>query len=350
MGISLEIFNTAEKIHETGNSATYLFTDLIKQFDINPDNLTKDDINRVIEWLDDRGLATVPNLEFAPPKAIIEIHPKRNIDNLYLSEKLPLSSLTCANITREKLPIINTLNLTLNSVAKEVLNNNLNAFLILEDESGKPLGIIDAHSFAKYLNSKNKDTNILETVRPIYICAKNTSSLTETIDLMISENKPYLIITDKNSKIIGFAGLNELFKEYYPLTKPYLLIAKFESLLDQILKEIGFTEYHFESIIPTEQRPGRLNGKTAQSHNLHLSEKITLIVTQKKMITEKFGTNIIDEIEAISGIKKNITTLRNDIFHSRKRLHISREDTEIIDTCVSIMYKFLIIITQKTKS
>lgn len=345
-GVTSEIINAAEKVMNTGEPICFSFRDLLEHFFITKEDISRADTDRIVDWLDDRSLFAVPNLECAPPKAIITIYSKINSshrDDLF--EKLPLSALPCANITREKLPIINGVNLSVNSVAEEILKHNQNAFLIIENQSGNPLGIIDTYSFAKFINDNKIISHISEIIRPIYICAKTTDSLIDTIDKMIATGRHYLIITE-NEKITGFTSLNGIFTEYYPVTKPFLLITKLESLINQALKIIGFNEFDFESIIPTLERPHRLKGKPATAANLHLDEKIKLINRDLKKILNKFGEKLLSPIEKILQNWKQVNRLRNDIFHFRKTLHISQGDIEILSEAVASFDNIVLILTQ----
>ena len=346
-GISDVFSNIANNIQRTGSSEGLDFIEILGHFYIDTKNYGKEDIDRIVSWLDSRNLFAVPDLLCAHSTAEIMICSKNNVEDLDgLSEKLPISTLPCAKITREKLPIISELNLTLNSVADEIIQKNQNAFLILENKDGTPHGIIDAHSFATYLKSGNK-TNIKDLVRKIYLIAKSTNSLIKTIDLMITEEKPYLIITNKAGQITGFASLNTLFKEYYPLTRPYLLVIKIENLLNQSLKEIGFKEEHFVSVMPSEQVINRLKGESATMEHLTIFEKTTILNKYITFIGKKFGSNLQQKIPEICKDLIQANKIRNDLFHFRKTLYINNSDLDNVNKAVEQLNNLLSILIHK---
>lgn len=346
-GISDVFSNIAHNIQRTGSSQDLDFIEILKHFYIDTKNYNKEDIDRIVSWLDSRNLFAVPDLLCAHSTAEITICSKSNVEDLHgLSEKLPISTLPCAKITRDKLPVINELNLTLNSVADEIIQKNQNAFLILENKDGTPHGVIDAHSFATYLKSGNK-TNVKDLVRKIYLIAKSADSLIKTIDLMIAEEKPYLIITNKAGLITGFASLNTLFKEYYPLTRPYLLVIKIENLLNQSLKEIGFKEEHFVNVIPSEQIINRLKGESATMKHLTIYEKIVILTKYITFIGKKFGPSIEQKIPGICEDLILANKVRNDMFHFRKTLYINNTDLGNLSKAVEQLNNLLSILIHK---
>jgi len=346
-GISELFSKIAQNIQQTGDSESLDFSDLLTHFYVDVQNHDKENIDRITEWLDSRNLFAVPDLLCAHSTAQITICSKGNpLDLDGLNEKLPISTLPCARITRDKLPIINEINLTLNSVADEIINKNQNAFLILENKDGTPNGIIDAHSFATFLKSGNK-TDIKDLVRKIFLIAKSNDSLIAAIDLMITEEKPYLIITNKINQITGFASLNTLFREYYPLTKPYLLVLKIENLLNQIIKEVGFKEEHFLSVIPSEQIFNRLKGESATMNDLTIHEKTTLLNKHIVLIGKKYGDKVQQKIPIICKELVPANKVRNDIFHFRKTLYINNIDLNKLNNAISLLNNLLYNLTHQ---
>ena len=103
-GISLWVYELPGKIRENKAPVFITYSDLFKEFNLEINSVNEEKIRRVVDWLEENNLKTEPNIEFAPTNANLRIQEK-NSDTAEF-DKLPLSSLPCAHIGREKLPII----------------------------------------------------------------------------------------------------------------------------------------------------------------------------------------------------------------------------------------------------
>jgi hypothetical protein len=345
-GITVEIYNAAETIRENKISIFFKFLELLSNFYIEENNITKENIERVIDWLDQNNLGTEPSLEYAPHNATIEVFYKENTSRLNTLEKLPLSALPSAHLDRSKLPILSKVDLTLNTVARKIIQNNEDAFLILEDEDGTPIGIIDTYSFAKFESLKNQYNDVTEITRPIYEIAQKTESLLDIIDKMIHSGKPYLIITNEDDKISGFSNLSNLLKEYYPLTKPYILLHKIENLVNDSIKLCGFTENDFLKIVRSDRRDFRNTGQALKLNDLTIGQKLELLISKKDILVKSHGNDITIFIGEINEKRQSFSKIRNRYCHFNNALHFNNEDTKQLSDFLLILNKFILYLSQ----
>lgn len=336
-GISLWVYDLPAKIRANKEPIFISYSAFFKEFNEEIENINEEKIRRVIDWLDENNLETEPKIEYAPTNANLRIQEKNNNPGEF--QKLPLSSLPCAHIGRDKLPIIINNDFKLNLVADEIIKNKENAFLILEDGNQSPIGIIDTYSFAKFINLKNELFDINQIIRPIYIFAKYSDSLIEIIDNMINQEKPYLIITDENNVVTGFSSLDGLLREYYPLTKPYLTLSKIENLVNDTLKKIGCTELDCKKIM-NEHQIKRLKGRPPVISDLTIGQKFDIIKSKKKQLAVKLGENILEIYTEIEPKIPEFTEIRNKYCHFSNALHFSNTDLLYLKEFYSLVQNF----------
>jgi hypothetical protein len=349
-GISLWVYELPGKIRENKAPVFITYSDLFKEFNLEINNVNEEMIRRVVDWLEENNLETEPNIEFAPTNANLRIQEK-NSDTAEF-DKLPLSSLPCAHIGREKLPIIINNDFKLNLVADEIIKKKENAFLILEDINHGPIGIIDTYSFAKFIKLKDELCDISQIVRPIYICAKSTDSLIAVIDDMIDKEKPYLIITDEHNVITGFSSLNGLLKEYYPLTKPYLILSKIENLVNDTLRLQGCNEIDYQRIINEPQKERlekKFNGRLPIVSDLTVGQKFDILKKKGKQMRLKFGENHSTYLGYIEAKLVEFLNIRNKYCHFSNALHFNNEDLLYLNEFYTLLQKYILILIQKPK-
>ena len=349
-GISLWVYELPGKIRENKAPVFITYSDLFKEFNLEINSVNEEKIRRVVDWLEENNLKTEPNIEFAPTNANLRIQEK-NSDTAEF-DKLPLSSLPCAHIGREKLPIIINNDFKLNLVADEIIKKKENAFLILEDVNHGPIGIIDTYSFAKFMKLKDELCDISQIIRPIYVTAKSTDSLIAVIDDMIDKEKPYLIITDEHNIITGFSSLNGLLKEYYPLTKPYLILSKIENLVNDTLKIIGCNEIDYKNSVRPDQRErfeDKLKGRQATVSDLTIGQKFDILRIKMKNRKHRFGENHSTNINDIEVKLADFFKIRNKYCHFNNALHFNNVDLIYLTEFYTLIQKFITILIQKPK-
>jgi len=350
-GISLWIYELPGKIRENKQPVYILYTQLFQEFNEDIQYINEEKIKRVADWLDENNLETEPKIELAPANANLRIQEKK--PESYEFEKLPLNSLPCAHIGREKLPIILNNNFKLNLVADQIVQKKEEAYLILEDNNQNPIGIIDTYSFAKFINLKNESCDINQIIRPIFICAKSSESLMKIVDEMIENNKPYLIITDENNSVTGFSSLNGLLKEYYPFTKPFLILSKIENLFNDSLKLLGCTEVDYKNIVREDQRERffkKLRGRQPTVYDLTIGQKFDILRKKKTYINLKFGKNYSNYIDEIEKKWDEFHAIRNKYCHFNNTLHINNTDLLFLQEFCSLIEKFGLILITKTNT
>jgi len=346
-GITAKFYELAHDIQVNGLPVMMDFSELLENFSVSPpSNKTVDDIERIINWLEGRRLKAEPNLRSVPDSAKIKISPRNNTIDIYeAQEQLQLNALPCAHIGRENLPLIKIDNeCNLNVIVTEIIQHKEQAVLIVEDQSGKPKGIIDAYSFATFIKSNSANTKVEDIMHPIFLISKSTDSLTLTIDRMINENKPYLIIINDNNHITGFTSLQGLFKEFYPISKPFFLISKIEALINKVLKKIDYPDSDYINEVPPEQLARRLKGGMPGPTILTLGEKIQLLNSSDNIhMNTKYSVSVRSIISSGYNILNQATNARNNILHFRT-IQATKEDENKLNLAIEWLESLLTIL------
>lgn len=335
-GISYEIHEIVQNVKKTGMPSLMQIEPFLRHFSVDPKEKTVEDIERIQNWLLSRKVVVEPEISASPPNAVISIKPKpSDFNRNEAHEKLQLLALPCAHMGRENLPIVSSTEWTLNKMASLMIERNESALLLIEDETGKPKGVIDAVSFARHIESNDTNSSLEQLIRPIFFCANSTDSLIETIDKMIKEDKPHLIITNDEGHIVGFTDLHGIFREFFPISRPFFMISKIEGMLTEVLINLGFGDDDYLESIEGEQREARLKGGRPGPHILTMGEKVKLL-SKGKLAALSCDTVTKEMITAGIKFLNAATSSRNNILHFRS-LKPSEKDLQNLNEAISVL-------------
>jgi len=338
MPISNKIYNICNDVTTSKRPYTLTAIDLINQFDAN--ERTTEVVSRISSWLSDHDVECIPPIDSVPLESEIVLIPKRGNRSEFADAKSKLQVRLLNLSNKKEKDIIYCLDTdSIGDTLVKLYQNKLENILVMEEYKEqtsvnkiikrRAAGFINIQSYCE-LRIAGKDE--LTTRSREYICKKykeiNCSEpLISTIDEMIRNNIDYLVIKNDGGELVGACDIKTLLREYYPLSRPYLILSIIENSLVYILKKLKYDEETYIEVIKSSSTNYKVSTEQPpEPESLTLYQK-SLLLSEKYLIKIQCTDQIKKILKDTKSKVIEVNLIRNKIAHFKPEELSNTEST-----------------------
>ena len=314
---------------------------LIKEF--GKEERTSEIIEFISGWLSDRDVECIPPIDSVPLETEVVLMSKKGHGDIHqeAKSKLQVRLLKLGNLKEDQIPYCCTDDSVETALLKH-FETKLENLLIMQEydfqtqvnivKKLRPFGYININTFSAFYISKGGKFN--EKIES-FVCKKfkevnSSEPLLSTIDDMIKSSINYLIIKNDDGELVGACDLKELLKEYYPLSKSYLVLSLIENSLLNILKKLNYNEEDYLDIMKTTSVNYNISTSIQpKPESLTLYQK-SLLLDEKYTKTTKCSPTLIRLLQSIRPKIEETNTIRNKIAHFKPEI-LTQTESRVLE-------------------
>jgi len=324
--ISRQIYNVCMDVSNLNNPYRIKVQNLIREFGV--EERTSEIIDFISGWLNDRDVECIPPIDSVPLDTEVVLMSKKGHGEVHqeAKSKLQVRLLKLGNLKEDQIPFCRNDDSVETALLKHY-ETKLENLLVMEEyifqtevnkiKKLRPIGFININSFSAFFISKggNFEEKIDNFVNKKFKEVKSSDPLLSTIDEMIKSDINFLLIKNDEGKIAGACDLKELLKEYYPLSKPYLVLSLIENSLLNILKRLNYSEDDYHHIMSTTSNNYKISSITPpKPESLTLYQK-SLLLDEKYTRTTECTPTLIKLLESLRPKIEETNPIRNKLAH-----------------------------------
>jgi hypothetical protein len=262
-------------------------SELISYFEVNERNT--ESVEKITNWLGDRDVECIPSIDVIPLGAKVTLIKKRNNAALVAEAKtkLQMRLLPLANKKLTQIPIVYASeDLQTGEALTKLFSIEKGYVLVAElvsqvtdgrtSQVHRYVGFLDVHSWSKsHIAGLGGPVSVGQVSNTKFIEVNAIDSLVDVIDRLISTQFEYVVIRGEMGDLVGAASLRDILSEYYPLSKPYLVLSVVESNLVRILRALKYSEDDYISVM-AENTYKVSQAANPRPESLTMYQKITM--------------------------------------------------------------------------
>ena len=298
-------------------------SELISYFDVKERNT--EGVDKITNWLSDRDVECVPSIDVIPLEAEVTLIKKRGNAALVAEAKtkLQMRLLPLANRKQSQIPLVYASEDLLAGEALTKLFSLEQGYVLVAElisqvaegrttQAHRYVGFLDVHSWSKsHIAGLGGSVTVGQVSNSKFIEVNAVDSLVDVIDRLIFSEFEYVIIKGEMGDLVGAASLRDILREYYPLSKPYLILSVVESNLVRILRALRYSEDDYISVM-AENTYKVSQAVNPRPESLTMYQKITMFRDKYLLRTKcpdglrRFLQQMLPELETTNNLRNTL--------------------------------------------